>query len=135
MEQAMGGTPKLVLAEEGDIFASVSRAPKIPVRETFTPGKVPSIPPLVMPPKLPARGEEGERREPQVPSLPLKIPSVEYIKTPDISIKPLSVPFSSVKPFQASKPGSLEFTAPKPGELPLQPQVPRVEPRATTSPR
>jgi hypothetical protein len=125
LEQAQGGLPRAVLAEEGDIFASVSRTPRIPVKEVFTPGKVPGLPPILLP-KLPLR---EERRGSEAPSLPLKIPSVERVGPPDISVKPFAAPAPLTMMPLVPKPEVAEFTAPRLGELPLQPQVPRVEPR------
>ena len=129
LEQAQGGLPRSVLlTEEGDVLAGVSRTPRIPVREVFTPASIPGLPPVVLPPKLPVREEERGGKEVEARIPPPKIPVGIRATPPDVSVKPLSMPFSSVKPLQAPKPEVAEFAAPKAGELSVQ--LPRVAPEA-----
>jgi hypothetical protein len=127
-EQAMGGMPKATLyTEEMGVVLGFSRTPRIPVKETFTPARIPSLPPIVLPPKLPMKEEEREGKGPEIHIPPPKIPVDIHVSPPDIGIKSLSIPSSFTRPFQAPKPEVAEFVSPKVGEFSVQ--APRVEPK------
>jgi hypothetical protein len=130
LEQAQGGLPRSVLlTEEGDILASVSRTPRIPVREVFRPATE-RLPPPLLPPKLPVKEEV---RVPQVIT-PLRLPVVEGFKSSVDLAPPRAQPAPRPQPVPLAL-GDIAAVitgaarAPVPAEPAAPRQTPRLEPR------
>jgi hypothetical protein len=136
LEQAMGGLPRAVLAEEGDILASVSRTPRIPVRELLT-LRAPGITPI----PLPVRGAAPPQVQVGAPRLPVAEDLRLSVSHAPLRPQPLAAPrfkpvaLSAAKLSEAVDLKPLEFTyprlpglEPKVGSAAIPGMAPRLEP-------